>query len=545
MGDRPSKATQDPNQLLHKLQRGFKKRRDLPGGFAREALDAHILKSLTTLASRWVPKPVESLDRTPPRAVAVAMAMACQSQPHLAQTFGRERATGTEDVGDVTPRAAEQQLTFHSDVLCAALGLPRWELDEIREEVDRNIARRLKARRALRWLWNRFNPTKDGAEPLFRLLFPGAQADLGSIGLIRRGCQLYAVVDMNPVPPTHAMHLGWTTTRGDRCFPPLGTFRGKYVDAGLRRALGRAIGAGDLEVLSLLDSMVTVVPRQDVTAFLAEDTWRAGGASWVTGLGDRYASSAWLSKELSSPEVAWDPCIARTRNGATLRSARQTFDHLAVPRVATMLRQVYSAILSGVTLETPGSLGRQSDLPRSSDVDAYDFGQHIKRVTEPLMRWAELPDTAQHVSTSLAITEEQASQVLAELAREWQQQLEHGWCASPRDFPVRSVQTLLTSHTLAIRTSLRRLYHRPADHRGEHRTLLLLFTGHYFADAALERLWSEANTNETWPPARPVTIDTIGEYFWGTWQRLLAARDAELDSKASRLPAASTFAPPE
>ena len=105
----------------------------------------------------------------PARRARVAMALAVYSQPHLAVTFKRQTIEG--DLED--PALVLQTYTLEK-----ALGLPQWELDDIREVVDVRVGKTLKQARALHWLWTRFGLPKSNPEPMFRVLIPGAKPSL-------------------------------------------------------------------------------------------------------------------------------------------------------------------------------------------------------------------------------------------------------------------------------------------------------------------------------------------------------------------------------
>jgi hypothetical protein len=57
------------------------------------------------------------------------------------------------------------------------------------------------------------------------------------------------------------------------------------------------------------------------------------------------------------------------------------------------------------------------------------------------------------------------------------------------------------------------------DPRSSHRRVMLLFLAHYAASAPLGRLW-RVQDGKLPPPE-----DVLGEWFWGTWQRVLDAEE--------------------
>lgn len=516
-----------PQRLLRRLYNGLYRRRDLPGGSARETTDKQLHSTLAQLVDRWVPLPAERSDKPIPRAIAIAIALAVHSQPHLARTFGRERPEGSESMRPPRPRTPEAPLLLSSELLADALGLPQWEIDELREEVDRRAGRLYKRRRMVRWLWDRYDLPDGDPQRLCRLLFPGIR-DTSSASMVRRGYQLYAVLDQKPRPKPATLHLPWLGQAGERCHPPIHAFRSKYVDGELRRAIGRAIGADDIEVIALLDRTVTVAPREGLDAFLAADGWRASGAAELTDLGASYPASSWLSWPLQPHDMAHNTFLFQDSDQVHSYEVQAAMDHVVAPRITEMLRQSYSLLLSSLGSERPGSVGADPRAAREGDVDLYDVAGAIRYITAPVLDWARDEACVQHVSAQLHGDPERVRQALDELHNAWAAHQAVAWCGPPGRTPVVSVQTLLSAHLISSHTNLRGLYHREPDPRANHRLALLLFAAHYFASTPLDGLWEiDPQEPQGPPPEELIQLDVVGQHFWPTWQRLLDAMTAD------------------
>jgi hypothetical protein len=489
-------------------------------------MDAQIRSTLDGYI-HGLPEATEEIGRPPPRSVAVALALAVLGQPHVGITIAPGRPQGTDTVHGPPPRPLERPLATTPEALAAGLGLPRWEVDDLREGVDVRAARRLKAQRMVVWLWNRFGfPSEGRPEALFRLLFPGLDRDVGRVGFVRCGAAMYAVIDTDDASSTLSVHMPWTAREGDSDHAPLSSFQARYVDPDLRRAIGRAVGADDVEVCALLDRSIALVPRRALESWLRADTWRTSGAATLTDLAATYPAGSWLVEPLGPHDVAWDSWLgARAdRDGLTWRDELPAFDQLATPRVSEMMRLTYAAMLSDLAGQLPDGRVTTPQVTLE-DLDFLDAGTQIRAVLAPLLAWPRNAETVRTIAAMTEVDPDAARASLEQLATRWADHLGAGWTGTGT--APTSVHATVLGHLIRTRTTLYRLYHRPPDPRGDHRTIVLLFAAHYLGSTPLERLWADAASTDTWPPARPAAGDALTEWFWGAWQRLLDALDED------------------
>lgn len=512
-------ANVEPAKLLRRLFRGMERRRGIDGA-ARVELDRHLISTLDDYAVPLRETIRGPITEPPPRAVGVSMATAVYSQPHVTVIFGDITPIGTEDFELPPLVESEVPLVVGGDDLQTALGLAKWELDDIREDVDRRVGVVLKQSRAIRWMWGHFGLPEASCEPLFRVLFPSVPGRVGAITMIRRGAQLYAAVAQEAAPPIEALYLPWAPVT-DRGFHPLRTFQGRYVNANLRRALCRGIGADDDELVALFDRMVTVVPRQGTKEWLGHDTWRSRGFAFLTDLAGPYSDGAWMVSPLAPDDLAWPNFLACGDGRITLDDPREAFDDLAKPRVDEMIRQLYAAMFARLQIDP-------LDGPTwsANDVPLFDIERHIRAVLKPLLDWADSPTTVAHVTAKAKVSEGEAAVALARLSGEWRDQLEQVWVGIPKEGGPPNTQGLVTDHLVRTWDSLRRILRTPADPRAPHRDIALLFAAFYLGRAPLDRLWSDANESTTWPSHQPLP-DHLGRYFWSTWLGLLDRLDTD------------------
>lgn len=507
------------SELLRRISAAYDRRRELPPD-ARAAIDAEIAGNLDALATIDRRPLTSEAPSRPPRHVQLAMATAAFGQPHLAHLLGDASVVGTEDV-DLRAVLTERPVVITSESLQEAIGLAGWELDDIREDVDRRVGIVLKQARALRWLWSHFGLPQASAEPLFRVLFPGAPGRFGRVGMIRFGTQLYAVVD-EPAPPLEAVFLPWVEAGGAATLHPMRSFHARYVSADLRRALARGIGATEDETLALLDRMITVLPRSECARFVAADAWRARGAAAITDLPGPYSQTAWLARAIEPDDVPFGSWL-RIRDGQIdARDPRAAFDVLALRRANEMLRQIYGAIVARAAVEATGTEPRFG----ADDVALLDVEHHLRAVLEPIVAWARAPRTHTFIGGRLGIAPEAAAAWCEEAARAWTEQIDAVWCGPADATTGPTVKALVTEHLVATIDSIRRLLARPPSPELPHRDVLLLFCAQHFTAAPLERLWAEANEG-TWPGSQRHLGDAVGAWFWPLWSKIVDLYDSD------------------
>ncbi|MEZ4321548.1 MAG: hypothetical protein R3F61_29010 [Myxococcota bacterium] len=484
---------------LLRLYRGVGQRElmsDDPRG--RAIVDRKLLTTVDSLARSLVPAPNGPLNTAPPRRIAVAMALAVFSQPHLASTF--------QDPDDPSPIVPEP-LVASNEVLEQALGLSTWELDDLREEVDRRAGSMLKQTTLVHWLQSRYdNPAR-----LFQMLFPGA-AQVQDPQLFRRGAHLYAVVEQ-PAISTTALYLPWITGDQERVLAPLDSFRGRYVDSGLKRALCRGIGASEAEIVDLLERTVTLLPREGVDRMLTHDQWRRRGFATVTTVGQPYPKLSWLSREVDAADVRWQDWLRVDASPVALHEPVPSFDAIAQQRVHHVLEALYTDLLARL-FANPGT-ERDPD-----EIELYDLGRHVHTVLEPMLRWVRAKGSVTWIARSTGTSPEHAATLLTEVGRRWQARADH-WSAPDPDSFDHSVLAKWVSTLAVFDGVMRSLLEAPPDERWNHRSLLFLFAGHYIAECPMERSLMAHGMDPTIPGL------AIGRWFWPTWQRLLDAMEQE------------------
>ncbi len=512
----PAILSSDPDaRLLGEAMDAIGRRAALPGGAAREDLDRRLVIAFAHLARplRDDPLPVED---PPPRPVAVAMALTLLSQPHLIATFGRPNAAPPTD------RPAPTPTLIPTEPLGELLGLARWELDELQGEVDRRVSLQLKQHRILSWLWSHFGLPEAGVASLVEVLFPGLRgADATTIGLSRRGGQLYALVDQPRAPDPASLYLSWVDRRLEGAIPPRGTFSARYVDPSLLDAIARGVGAEAGEVVALLDRAVTVVPRARAAAFLGADRWRSLAYESLTGLAGSYPRGSDLLDPIPAHRLGVDGWLRRDGDGVVVDNGKALFDSLALERAGEVARQLHAHLVASC-LHVPEEAWLSHDV---AELVRYDVARHLRAALTPLVDWARCPATAAHLATRRGGPRAAADDALARLAQTWQRHLDTTWTDAVRPDRAPSVAARLTAQVLRTRQALGQLWDRAPILGQEHREAAALFAAHYFAEAPLDRLWSRDR--------EALAEDPVGRWFWPVWTNLLYARDDD-DSTADR-----------
>jgi hypothetical protein len=417
-------------------------------------------------------------------------------------------------------------MVYQTYTLEKAFSLPQWELDDIREVVDVRVGKTLKQARALHWLWTRFGLPKSNPEPMFRVLIPGAKAKLGSVGLIRRGPQLYAVVDQKFPPPVRSLFMNWLPLDHERSFSPLHTFQAKYVDKNLRKAMMRSIGCSEDEVLELLDGMITVIPKKGSTTFLRHDHWRSRAVSAMTGLAHPYTVATWLTEPLTAHDVNWRPWLSNQNNEALFSNPNDVFDALFLPRARAMMRQLYAQLLAQLELENVSHNQDGQVVSSVSDVHLYHVAGHLRQIAQPLLDWAKSDHIRADISRALELDRDKTDQAFEKLLTSWQKHFETIWSSLDGHEVDGTVQSRITRHLIAVHTSIRRAFHRERTSEWDHRDFVMLFAAHYFAHVPVESLWSDQSDDIE------IMDHYLGDVFWSLWNKLLNAGEKEAETDA-------------
>jgi hypothetical protein len=470
----------------------------------------------------------ETSEDAPPRSIGVAFALAVFSQPHMFSTMPWDDRSSTEDIRQTKPRQPDRPLNVPTDLLAEATGLPQWELDELREDIDRRAGNQLVLSRVHTWLVNHFDIPNARTEQMFNVLFPGAAGQVGTVGIARRGAQLYALVDQDSPPPYPSVYLPWLVADDESSYTPTGAFKGRYVDIGLRRQLGNSLGAGPDAMAELLDNIITIVPRRNASRFIAHDHWRAAGFEALTGLAGPYPSAGALTDPLLPDEVETSRWMGNKGGKLVFREAAGVFDILAVRRVRHMLRQLYAHILGGLLTE-PEPLDPDAGWvpPTTADLLVIDTCMHVSRTLQPLLDWAAADATVKHLASVYGVDEDEAAVVLGKINAIWKAQAERQWTSPPTRAVPRSIAVGVADHLLRTQDALRVLFHKRAESKQSHRELLLLFAGHYFSESPVQRLWEDERVDGAGG------LDPVGKWFWATWTRLLEMMRSEMSGTFS------------
>ncbi len=496
----PWEAGTEAANLLPELLGGLAARR---GG--RGSSDGDLLAAFERFRESWERRiKVFDADAVPPRSVGSALSHAVSAAPYLLSVFGDHRGPATEEVNEPDRPPEISSLLPSAEVLESAFGLPQWELDDLRDEVDRRASRTLKQARAVEVLWSRFRLPQAGPDLLFRALFP-RWSPPGRIGFVRRGGQLYVLCDQSPPSAPSSLFLPWVST------PPL-AFEARLVDAGTREEIGRGIGSTDEETCELLASMIVVVPRQGAIAHLAHDGWRSRGYAALSGLGNRYGGASWICRPLAPDEVDWTRWLLPHDGKLEVGDAEGYFNQSARQRTELATQAIYAELLARVTLEHP----MEPSLPTHEDLELYDAGAWLRSALEPLPNWARSPAARSRVAASTGLPSAVVEAAMDEVARRWQTAIDAQWCT---DDPA-SLAGKLVPRIALLHSSLRRLVRVPPDPRGHHRDTLLIFAAHDLAESRVDHVWPNTGSGPVRTTSAPIE-ELVGMSFWGAWLRLL------------------------
>jgi hypothetical protein len=505
--------------LLGRLVRELERRpRAEPG--LRATLDETVAHLVDEVAAGLV-KPVrDSRERPAPKRINTAFVFALLSAPHFVAILPRPQRDGTVDPGEPQRRSADLCPVVTNEVIEKALGLAQWEIEELREEVDRRAGKALKSVRTVNWLWSYFAVSAAGGQTLGRVLFPGEDA---AADLVRRGGNLYLVAEDRVPTSAHALYLPWLMPQA----PEGGrAFSSRAVDKGLRNRIARGVGGDEEEVAELLEGMVAFVPRDGAAEWLRLDQWRTGGYAAVTDLGTPYTAGDWLLRPIAADGADWRAWLRVEEGALVVRGTpERVFDALALPRVAAMVRLVYAALIAAV--DRDGRLGSGRTSPE--DADLFDVPRHMRAALSPLLAWAGRSSTHKYLAGETGCRVEQVATLLEGVREAWIGHAGTSWYGPPGT-KAPSIQTLVLEHLAVVWASLRRLLRADPDPRGEHGDLVLLFAAHYLREARLERLWIKSLSDVVEPddPGKmPPPEDVAGHWFWCAWSRLLEEIERE------------------
>ena len=427
---------------------------------------------------------------SPGRGRAVAMAQALFAAPHVARTLSVEATQS--DVRAVEP----------DDELADLLSLPLWELEELREDVDRRVAQFMRQTRALHWLWRVTPNPRSAPEPLFKMLFPGVETPSG-LRFTRRGARLYCMFDAPSPPPPESLYLRWLSDAPRWTMVPDGWFDPRYVDDNLVTRLGRALGSSADDARGLLQNMVCAIPAASERMFLARDRWRSEGWADITGLGLASPSPSWICQTIAPDGIDTRNWIRHGDDALELHDPRRAFDRHALSRITAMMHGLYAEMCARL-------LSRQEVGPMGQAL-LFDLSPYIQRALQPLLDWAARDATHERLAASLGVEAHVVASLLGQARNIWLDAAHNSWGGAPTPDRPHSVQSILARHLALAQRSLAEAFSRSTGGPGAHQRVLLMYFGCYVASAPIGRLWRAVDG------ALPPPEDPIGDAFWAMW----------------------------
>ena len=482
------------------------------GGAAREGLDAHLIAVVSQYANQHQ-REAFTLVGPPPRRVALAMALAILAQPHLSVTFQDLDPVGDDDTVRPKRPYSESPLIIDTETLCEALALSAWELDQLREEIDRKVSYLLKQQRALRWLWARYAEPKDDAEGLLSILFSGiSSADSRLYGI---GGQLYGLLEGQCLQGPNALYTPFLDPKSQGNIQPRGTFVGKFLDKSLIHSLAKGIGADEEETLSLLHNMISCVPRDQSHAYVGHDMWRIMGFDRMTHLTQGYSATQWLTQPLDMRSIRpLDAWIDIDQGNVDQPLAEHRFDSLIIPRIQMLMNQTLAQNLTHLLIEDrPISASSKHPWVHLNDIDLLALKRHMNSVAAPILSWPQSKEAAELITETFGRSRCSVQDIQKQLTKIWAERYKSLWIAAPKSSGHQSTLTRLIAHQCRRVVSHRKIWHRSPIYGLPHRHVMALFSGFYFSEIPLERCWHEAGEAQG--------SDPVGEWFWPSWEHIL------------------------
>ncbi len=491
----PVEKSTERAELVRRLGAGLEKRRALPGGAAREGLDGHLVSLLEKLRNA-ARRPVRvDRDIEAPRTVALSIALALYTQPHIARTF-------VDPARDEGP-PGDAAVTIPPDTARVALDLQPWELDDLRDDIDRRASEHLKQRRCAKWLWNHWGALDPGE--LFRRLFPGAT---GRVDVQSVGGQMYVAVDAAASVPPMAILMPWFASDDDGALP-LDAFAGRYADGALRDNAGRSIGSSKEEIVFLLDRMVALLPRSGRDRFTKRDQWRSTGAAALTTLAASYARGHRLHRPLPPDAVSLEGWLAPDDGRVRLGDCEGIFDQVVLSRSADVMRLAVAAMLSrpwvGETMQAT-----------VEDLQIYDVAAHLRAAIEPILQWTQSPHTAGTVARFLRLPTHQVAPVLDRIHTRWTKRSAR-WLRAPTTEEPWVPIARLTDFLARISANLQGVISMP-ELEQPHRDVAILYVAHRVAGASDRDMLPV-------DPELPGLPEGLSDVFWGVWEQLFGDSD--------------------
>ena len=458
-----------------------------------------------------------------PRNVGQAMACAAFAQPHLSSTCDTGFFESSAPLRVSALPENDPPLIAPSDTLQHALSIPIWQLDELRELIDRRVSIRLLESRCLHWMWNFFN-AKTQPKRLACLLIPDLSEPDLDVQLVCRQNHIYILVpDPNERSPIE-LYLPWETPPSEQ----QARFDSRYTDAQLIETMARTHGLTTQDARDLLEKTISVIPTRQAERFIHYDTWRARGLGALTDLEPRTSTGLSWHAAPTLNSVRWKKWIRKLEDGSlTLRtSASNVFDILATPRATDMTRALYCAVVALAEdsgFETSERVGLQ--------LAVLDTERHLRRCLSPLIQWASSDEARTQLGEQTGCdVEAVVNPFMDHVMNEWTKRLQEHWVGLPEATDP-CFKNILLQHLLGLRNALQSVLLLPADARGQHTDMTRLFCGFLYSDAPLQDLWTPSIKTQH-EEAIGATEDTLSQWFFGTWSRVLdACSEAPLPSE--------------
>lgn len=471
---------------------------------------------LRALLSKITPPMKDQLERKPPRSVASAMASALFAQPHLSALRGMGTAFSSRALAVPSLDTADPPLLTDIALLSVTLGLPQWELEDLREEIDRRAGEWVRQVRLVDWLWRRFD-RQAHPESFFLSLLPCSPKDVKQAHVIARNGRLYLAVKRPATDTPLGLFLGWEERLSSRDL--VAGFDSQFVSEDLLSSIVRVHGMGRAEACAMLDNIVTVIPLDDAPRHLTADAWRASGFATLTRLGAGRSRKALRRGPLRPDQTGWDQWLEVSEGCVSLGgSAEILFDELATERVQAMCGPLYAALMS--THEAPG-FERSNTHPERLGV--LHVKRHLNPVLSPLLQWVSSDEIRTHIAASLGVDQaQQVEPLMNRLRTRWTLRYQEHWVGYLGE-DASTVEAKLFEHLLCLTGALNQLVLIPTDARSPHRDTARLFLAYYLCGAPVQRLWTPHLGIPSSDGAPNLKEDVLSDWFLGLWTRILNA----------------------
>lgn len=477
---------------------------------------ADLEQKIRGLLSRTATPMRDHVQGKPPRAIACAMASALFAQPHLSALRSMGRACSSRAMAVPALEPADPPLLTDIELLSVSLGLPQWELEDLREEIDRRAGEWVRQVRLVDWLWRTFDQHTE-PERFFVSLLPCSLKDAQKAQVIARNGRLYLAVKHPPADSPLGLFLGWEErlSSGEH----IAGFDSQCVSEELLSSITKIHGMGTAEARVMLDNIVAVIPLDEAPRHLAADAWRSSGFATLTRLGAGRSRKALRRGALSPDQTGWDQWLSVTEGQVSLQGSPETlFDDLATERVQAMCGPLYAALMS--THEAPGYERSNTHLER---LGVLHTERHLNPILSPLLQWVSSAETRAHIAHELGVDRaRQIDPLMNALRAQWTIRYQERWLGHLGE-DSSTVEALLFQHLLRLTGALNQLVMIPADARSPHRDTARLFLAYYLCGSPIQRLWTPHLGIPSSERSGGSQEDVLSDWFLGLWTRILNA----------------------